>query len=227
MNQLDKWEALWLWTLLVEGGVAYRPELQRRKLLPSNEKQISQGLQRAGLLIRENRAGQGAGLWLEVTDQGWATALDHFDTELPDSKLAAKVLRAWLIKLQAFARAKDLPLAELLAPSSPIVSPDPPISDTVHSGSGQDSPDLRARIRAAYLEVTGGAFGARALLSDLRARLPEVPRATLDAALLQLHRNEDGTQLMRLDNPREITAAVQAARLDFGGEPLHLLWIER
>ena len=90
----------------------------------------------------------------------------------------------------------------------------------------RDHTALRARIRQAYLELTGGRLNTRALLSDLRERLKDVERLTLDKALKQMQREEEAS-LYQLDNQVEVTDADRAAAIYFGGEPRHILWIER
>jgi hypothetical protein len=223
-EKLGSWEALLLWMLLAEGGTAYRADLQKKKLLPSDDATPAKALARAGLILREKRPGQGSGLWLEVTDKGWAKAMESFDVALPDSRLGSKVLHGWLTKLQAYMRAGNVALADILGP--PPNSGGEEAAKAAVPPAPLDYPTLRDRIRAAYLAVTGGQLNTRALLSDLRPHLPEVPREALDEALKRMHL-EDGTTLMSLDNPREITAAVREAAVTFSGEPMHLLWIVR
>jgi hypothetical protein len=85
---------------------------------------------------------------------------------------------------------------------------------------------LRERIREAYLDVTGGSFNTRALLSNIRERLPDVDRDALDGALKRMQRDDDAS-LMQLDNRAEITEGDRAAALHIGSEPRHILWITR
>lgn len=225
-EKLGSWEALLLWMLLAEGGTAYRADLQKKKLLPSDDAKPAKALARAGLILREKRPGQGTGLWLEVTEKGWAKAVESFDVALPDSRLGSKVLHTWLTKLQAYMRAGNVALADILGPQP---NPGGRHGDEAHAPEPPetlDYPALRDRIRAAYLAVTGGQFNTRVFLSDLRPRLAAMPHELVDAALKRMHL-EDGTTLMSLDNPREITAAVRDAAVTFSGVPMHLLWIVR
>ena len=91
---------------------------------------------------------------------------------------------------------------------------------------GRDYDRSRARIRQAYLELTGGRLNARALLSDLREMLKDIDRLALDEALKQMQYEEEAS-LYQLDNQVEVTDADRAAAIYFGGEPRHILWIER
>jgi hypothetical protein len=202
-------QTLMLWALIAKGGEGYAKDLK-----PAVEAADRRALTGAGLLSEEKRVKRA--IWLEVTDKGWAWAAEHLGDELSARSTAGTVvLRDWLTRLQAFMRATDTPLAAIVAPR-PAAKPE----------TGAPAPSLRERIRAAYLEVTAGQFNKRALLSALRARLPDIDRPTLDGALRELH-GEEGTTLMTLDNPREITAAEKSAALSLAGEPMHLLWIRR
>ncbi len=200
-------QALAMWALLGAGGAAFGGKLKPEIRGPERET-----LKSHGLITVEKRQ---RSFWLDVTDRGWDWAENHLADALPDKTFGgAFVLRAWLTRLQVFMRAHHIRLAEVLAPQTP----------PVESGNGEPPyPQLRERIRAAYLEITGG-FNRRALLSDIRSKLGDVDRVVIDQALERMH-FEDGTMLMTLDNPREITADVKAAELVFRGEPMHILWI--
>jgi hypothetical protein len=136
------------------------------------------------------------------------------------------VLQAWLTRLKAFMDAREFVLADILGPQSSTRG-QPSHQDAVAPtpASLPDYPALRERIRTTYREVTGG-FNRRALLSDVRARLQDVERATLDEALKRMQREGDAA-LMQLDNKPEITDADRAAALHIGQEPRHILWIEQ
>ncbi len=87
---------------------------------------------------------------------------------------------------------------------------------------------MRRKIVRAYGEVTGKKKGQRVLLSELRAKLPDIERTTLDASLHDLQENGDAKiRLLRLDDPREISPDIREAALMFKDEPLHLIWIDR
>jgi hypothetical protein len=163
--------------------------------------------------IRVERRGRS--LWLEATDAGWNEAQLSLGRDLPASTSLSvngiPILQDWLARLGAFLSAHDFSLADFAAAEG--------------SAGAPRFSDLAARIRQAYLEVTGGQFAARARLSELRRHLPDVDRETLDRELLRFHQNDEKARLMRLDNPREITPAEREAQIVFKGEPLHLLWI--
>ena len=85
---------------------------------------------------------------------------------------------------------------------------------------------MRERIRGAYLDISGGRLNTRVLLRDLRGKLQDIERSTLDAALDRMQRDQEAS-LYQLDNRAEITEADRAAAIYFGNEPRHILWIER
>jgi hypothetical protein len=202
-------QALALWALLGVGGSAFGG-----KLKPEIEKPERDALLSLGLITVEKRQ---KSFWLDVTDRGWDWAEQHLADALPDKTFGgALILRAWLTRLQGFMRARQIRLAEVLAPQTPPVEP----------GNGEPPyPQLRERIRAAYLEITGG-FNQRALLRDIHARLSDIGRSTLDAALKRMQREQEAS-LYQLDNRAEITDADRIAAIDVGSEPRHILWIER
>jgi hypothetical protein len=68
----------------------------------------------------------------------------------------------------------------------------------------------------------------RGYLADLRKAFPDVPRAELDKALIEIHMNAPNARLMGMDNPRDKRAAEsREAAVDFKGEPLHYFWFNK
>lgn len=204
-------QTLILWALLAKKGAGSF----QKDIKPDVKKPDREALVRAGLITSENRGRPG--LWLEVTDKGWAWAADHLDADLPTrSPAGSAVLRSWLMQLKAFMEARGLALADILD-SQRLAGPPP---------TSVDFATVRERIRKAYLNVTGGRLNTRALLSDLRERLKDIKRDTLDEALKRLHL-EEGTTLSGLNNPQEITPAIRDAGLSFKGESMYALWITK
>jgi hypothetical protein len=83
--------------------------------------------------------------------------------------------------------------------------------------------ELGQRIERIGFELGGNQWQQRVRLSLLRAKLGDVPRATLDRTLLEMQR-ADRLVLYRLDNPREVNRADEAAALDIAGHPRHLAY---
>ena len=202
-------QTLILWALLAKGGAGFQKDVR-----PELKKPEREALAKAGLIGCEKR-GRPAAYWLEVTDKGWAWAADHLDAALPKRSTAgAEVLRAWLTRLDAFMKARGFALADILAPQPPAAL------------RPSDYPAVRARIRQAYLDVTGGRLNARALLCDLREKLTDIERAAVDDALGRMHL-EEGATLSGLNNPLEITPAIRNGGLDFKGVAMFALWMTK
>ncbi len=210
-----------LWALLArENAAAFQNELK-----PEPEKADRVALSDEGLIKWKSR---GQRIWIEVTDKGWAWAGKNLGAALPtNSGAAGQILQAWLARLKAFMEAQGMVLADILAPQD-STRPDP-------AGGGVTEPlkfaaldyaAVRERIRQAYLDVTGGRLNTRALLKDLRGKLHDIERGTLDEALKQMQREQEAS-LYQLDNRSEVTDADRTAAIHFGNEPRHILWIER
>jgi hypothetical protein len=147
---------------------------------------------------------------------------------LPDRSYAGTfILAGWLERLQAFMRASNTPLAEILVPKQDTDSRGQAKENAAGTATAPtDYGSLRERIRAAYLALTGGSFNKRALLADIRRRLPDVDRDALDDALVRMQRQDDAT-LMQLDNRPDITQVDREAAIQIGQEPRHIVWISR
>ncbi|GAA4707530.1 hypothetical protein APR04_003815 [Promicromonospora umidemergens] len=81
--------------------------------------------------------------------------------------------------------------------------------------------ELVGDIRATY-ESLACEPGAWVGLARLRAALADVPRANLDAALLEMAR-EPAVMIIPEFNQKTLTPADRAAALRMGGENVHLL----
>jgi hypothetical protein len=207
-NEPNELQTLMLWALLGRGGSALAKDIKPKIEKKDRERLVERGLVEA---TKIKQAFQ-----LEVTDEGWAWAGKNLAAPLPSRSTAgAAILQAWLERLGVYLRATATPLSDVLAtrPES-------------HEDSHPDTGALRDRIRAAYLQVTGGSFNRRALLRDVRVRLDDIDRQVLDAALLRMQIDDDAA-LLPLDNRAEITDTDRAAAIQIGAEQRHILWIER
>lgn len=206
--------ALIMWALLTrENAGAFQKELKPEPSKPERE-----ALAKEGLVRWESRSG---GIWIEVTDQGWEWAGKNLAAPLPiHSKAGNVVLHDLLVRLQRYLQVSNLVLVDILdpQPAQPPTRPQP---------KPKNGPaNIRQRIRKAYLDVTKGRLNTRALLRDVRVRLADVDRATLDEALKQMQQDKAAI-LYQLDNRAELTDADREAAIHFAGEPRHILWIER
>jgi hypothetical protein len=212
-------QTLILWALLVRDNAAgFQNELK-----PKPDKPDREALEKAGL-IKCERKGRYRRVWIEVTETGWVWAADHLDHDLPTGSTAGSyILQAWLKHLKAYMHARNVPLAEVLGPQHARNEVGPGIAI---GEATSDYDTLRTRIRRAYLAVTGDRINTRARLCHIREKLDDIDRAALDEALKRMQREQQAS-LYPLDNKTEITDADRNAAIYFGGEPRHILWIER
>ncbi|MFG1397280.1 hypothetical protein [Roseixanthobacter pseudopolyaromaticivorans] len=211
-------QALFMWALLARTGAA----AFQRDVQPVPEKADRDALEKAGLIRCERRRGA---IWVEVTEKGWGWASDNMGAALPDRSIAGTaILHAWLTKLQSFMAVRGFALANILDPQPAQAQHAPPSEPA--SGLEPSTGNLEARIRGIYLELTAGRFNTRALLKDVRAKMTDVDRDTLDKKLKQMQADRQAI-LYQLDNRMEVTDGDREAAIYFGGEPRHILWIER
>ena len=197
-------QTLILWALVVRGGSALQKELR-----PQPKKSDRDALVRVKL-VKEGKAGRA--VTLELTDHGWGWAGANTASALPaNTNAGTAVLSALLLRLGAYMAKRQVALADIIHPAPAAAAP---------------AADLGLRIRAAYLAESGGAVNRRVRLTALRARLADVPRAELDAALLAMTQ-AGGAGLLPLDDPTEISAADRADAIPIGLQLRHILWLDR
>lgn len=207
-----------MWGLLVKDDTVQFQKDIRPEPSPADRK----ALQEAGLITVGKR--ERKGIPVEVTERAWDWASEHLSAELKlNSNAGTVILQAWLTKLHAFMRARNIALADILGPQPTTMDDERP--EGAPQSRSAEYPEIRERIRAAYLDIAGE-FNRRALLSDIRAKLHDISRQALDEALKRMEL-EDQASLMPLDNRIDITEADREAALHIGREPRHILWIVR
>jgi DNA-binding MarR family transcriptional regulator len=162
-------QTLILWALLARDDAAgFQNELK-----PEPDKADREALEKAGLIKCERR-GRNRRIWIEVTEKGWAWATDHLNDDLPaGSPAGSSILQAWLTRLKAYMQAHNVALAEVLGPQPARKDGSEGIAiDDATRASDYDA--LRARIRQAYLAVTGDRINTRARLCDIREKLNDM-----------------------------------------------------
>ena len=235
-------EVLLLWAIFGEGGGGdvSRSALNDKGMLPSDDKAARDGLKARGLIKVEKRTSRNQkgrsinGYWMSVTDTGLAWAEENLAAVPAKSQTAAPILQAWLARLSIFLHARSIPMTEFLEQHRGVNrehEPQQPVTPTVTSHPSpsplaRDYEVLRTGIRRAYLDITRAQLNTRVLLCDLRERLKDIDRASLDEALRRMHL-EHGTTLSGLNNPQEITPAIREGALSFKGEPMYVLWITK
>jgi len=237
-------QALILWCLLGRGGTALEGTLVPKVKPADRETLVAGGYLESGKQARALR--------LTVTDKGWNWAGTHPDAPLPP---AFRVLQDWLGRIGADLAASGRPLADFVGPVIEEPPPDTPQtrkkaagSDRAAKGSkaaktataksaaspkkaaGSKRPlspkQLRARIEAAYLALTGGERAKAVRLSALRAELTDLDRATVDSGLAAILSGDRTARLSQFSDPRSLNDAERDAAFSPAGEPFHVLWIQ-
>ena len=189
-----------LWDLVSRGGSALQKDL-KPDVKPADREPLVKG--RHISVAKEKRA-----VRLTLEEHGWnflASTAPSLSGQ--GSKYDRPILQFVLARMRAYAAVNHVAIATLFAPPSPppTSAVEPQIIDAFHAIAGRPARD---HVR----------------LSALRAELPNIPRADLDAALLAMRR-AGRANLMNLDNPRDIEAEREAA-LQGGNQTFHILWIE-
>jgi hypothetical protein len=217
-------QALILWCLLGRHGSALQSTLVPRVDRADREALI------AGRYLEAER--QGRSLRLTVTDRGWDWAGGHMREPLPPS---FRVLQDWLERMQADLATTGRTLAELVgtppeepAPTVPQRrSPARKTTAKASKGSKTLTPkQLRARIEAAYLALTGGERSKAVRLSALRTHLADLDRVTVDAGLAAILHGDKTARLSQFSDPKSLDPAERAAAFSPAGEPFHIIWIQ-
>ena len=222
-------QTLILWCLLGRCGSALQSTLAPRIDRADREALI------AGRYLAAER--EGRSLRLTVTDRGWNWAGEHMREPLPP---AFRVLQDWLERIHADLARTGRSLADLVGSASEEPAPAAPAprarkstaKESKKLGSKKPGPkkvgpkQLRARIDAAYLALTGGERAKAVRLSALRAHLGDLDRATVDAGLAAILRGDRTARLSQFSDPKSLDAAEREAAFSPAGEPFHILWIQ-
>lgn len=214
-------------TLLLFGVLARHGDCAQAELMPKVAKADREAMAEAKL-IAVGKVGHG--FRLVLTDEGWAWAAAHLGAELPPAQRALSDL---LARLGEHIARNGETLAEVIgikpneAPLQP--TPDKGVRTAAKTSSAkpkQPTPAaLRKRIEAAYLALTGGRKNQSVRLAQLRAKLSDLDRATVDAALGRILKGDKTASLMRHDDPRQLDQADLEAAFNPSGEPFHVIWI--
>lgn len=152
------------------------------------------------------RKGLRSAIFHELTDQGWVRGRDELTLVPPDG-----VAAAWHLLYGTFRHLNGLMIKNGYQLSDVFAREDPgPLS-------------IEDRIRQAYGELSGEP-GDLVSLARLRDELPDIPRKSLDEALLGLDRQ----RVIQLEpDPHRIalTDRAKAAAIPLGGEDMHLITI--
>jgi hypothetical protein len=213
-GDLTPLEVLALWELIVggDGKIAAQLSVKKRKGA------TLEGLKKAHLIRVEpgpekERPGRKSKLY--VTEKGWAWA-NHQGFAVSFSRKSgavAPVLETLLDKIGAYLKVHGLALDHLLRPRLPE-------SETEEAAAAS----LEERIRAAYLQVSGGVLNQYVRLALLRAELRNEPFEAVNAELRGMQQR-GGAVLYPIDDPQRLRPEDDAAAVRVSGERRDLLCI--
>ena len=209
-------QALLLFGLLARHGACAQAEL-----LPKVKKVDREALVREKLITSTPKRP----LRLTLEDLGWSWAAENLGTvNLPP---AQRTLSDLCARLRQHLATSGETLADFIG-SKPdeILLPQP--SAPKRKSAKPKSPSsatLRKRIEEAYLVLTNGRKNEPVRLVRLRAELSDLDRATVDAALGRILKNDKKASLMRHDDPRQLDQTDHDAAFSPTGEPFHVIWI--
>jgi hypothetical protein len=151
---------------------------------------------------------QGQRVYLGVSEQGWARALDMIgETPPAGAGYRGAAIYAQVTALRQFLESSGLALSEFYLPQP-----------------GGETTDVVALVRKAY-DGLAQAPGDAVKLVRIRAALPGVPREEVDEALIALDR-EAGVRVFAEANQKTLTDADRAAAVSIGNQDKHLLIIK-
>jgi hypothetical protein len=155
-------------------------------------------------LITWKKGPRGA-IFHELTEQGWIRGRDELTLAPPKGPGAA-----WHLLYGTFRHLNGLMIKNGYQIADVFATADPgPLS-------------VEDRIHRAYAELPGELVS----LARLRDELPDIPRPSLDAALLDLDRQR-AIQLEPDPHRIALTDRAKAAAIPLGGEDMHLITIGR
>jgi len=203
MYEPTDFQALILWSLVTSGGEGFAKD----QLMSINKRDRTE-LVTAGYLEVDRRQHTVTGrlaIYLTVADKGWVWLEQHIDRPIQTrSNRGALVLAQLLRCVGTHLQRQQLSLAEFIAPPS---DPQP-----LGTAPAPNPTDLTQRIEQAALQLGNGQYNQPLRIADLRQHLADVPRAQLDAALLQLEQCSR-LRLARQDNPQQIGPQDESAKI--------------
>ncbi|GAA2464331.1 hypothetical protein [Winogradskya humida] len=160
---------------------------------------------------------EGQRIFLGISEAGWAKSLAAIGTEPPTgSGYRGVAVYSQVAALRQFLATSGLALSDFYLPQGEV-APDPQPATI----SAVD--DVTAMVRKAY-DGLAGTPGDAVKLVRLRAALPGIGRAELDAALIAM-RSAPGVRVFSEVNQKTLTAADRAAAVSIGNQDKHLLAI--
>lgn len=206
-DELTGSEQAVLLVLMAESRPVSNPELER--LGPKLDKRQRDRLNRLGLIESTGTRP----LVHELTDAGWAMCRALLDADTPPRSTGqGRALYTLLGALHRYFQHADLVPADVFLPAGPAEQPD------------RATGDPEVLLRTAYTDLAARPGGWVSLLR-LRQALPDLPRPTVDAALISLYQ-QPGVSLIPEENQKVLTPADRDAAVEIGNQDKHLIAIE-
>ncbi len=199
-----------------EGGKVARLTDLKPKLTPKDRQKLVQAR-----LLETGKGPKGAKS-LELTEAGWRWVSENLSRPMPKgSELLGDVLRY----VDRFLKSNEAALVDLV--SARNIRPGRQPENGLPGGAANFRQDaFKQLLLKESLGLNNGRANQRVRLSDLRPRLGFVPREVVDGALFELQ-NEGAIVLYPIDYAPDITAADEEACVRVGGEPRHILYVQR
>lgn len=208
-DELTGSEQAVLLVLMAESRPVPNPELER--LGPKLDKPRRDRLNRLGLIESTGTRP----VVHELTDAGWALCRSLFGADAPPRSTGqGKALYTLLAALHRYFETADLVPADVFLPAT---EPAAAVPDA-------EAADPEVRLRLAYAELVARP-GGWVSLQQLRLAVPELPRPTVDAALISLYQ-QPGVSLIPEENQKVLTPADRDAAVEIGNQDKHLIAIE-
>ncbi len=212
--ELSTKERAALFALLAESRKLSNPELEERVgfRLDGQERRRLNNLK----LVESHQTGRARAYEHELTDAGCHWCANELSAgQVPGrSTTMERALYALLAGLDRYLERNELILADIFndrpAPQRSDVDVDSPI-------------DADSLIKARYRELAE-VPGEFVKLHDLRMKLPDIPRASLDSALDRMYQDQE-INLVAQSDQRTLTDADRESALLIGGRNKHLISI--
>lgn len=225
-QDLSKAQQILMWELFAAGG-----HKLNKDIVPTPEKKDREALRRQSL-IRTEQANRS--IAIELTDRGWRWIADTEPFPIaPDEKRVTserRLLQSLMRSIKSYASEHDIKLHKLfvLKDASSVGTERPPRGpneqeqeDRIVSAADNT---IEQQIADAFITIAGDPPIRQVRLRALRERLPHIPRAELDGALIQM-RDSHKAKFSTLSNPPDIEAEGDAA-LAVRDQRFHTIWIE-
>lgn len=231
VSELSK---LYLWTLLLRGGQGFESELNIDLSGEESAALVEQGLLKQ---LQSPLPGKDSiGVYHQLTDRAWSWLMEQMPVGIgSDSDPTERLLALLMKRLHGYLQANDLSLLEWantceVKPDDPLTSDweglalELPLEDMTEEKGPADS-CIQARIKGAYLALSGGEYNVPVRLAALRQALQDVSRPELDTALMVMEL-DTSAWFATFEDPTERNKDDLNALLDVSGIDRDLVYLE-